>query len=514
VEHETMHSARDVDDIELRHAEIRDVFLEISSMLADAINAIPERTHSGATKGELERLLPPAAPAHGGGADALRTLVHEIYLPHIRNYRHPLHYGHQRPAPLAATVIADLAANAFNPTVTMLEAGPISVTIERRVMDWFRQLAGFPAGSRGTLLNGGTESILTALLAARDRGGVGRILGSQDTHYSVARAAHVLGLPSDALVRIPVDPCGRADIPSLQRTATRIHSSGERIMAVVANAGSTANAAFDDLTAMAAVAKNYGAWFHVDGSHGASALLSPRLRPKLQGVEYADSLSWNPHKLLWVASPCSILIVRDPSKLVAALAPGMETASYVIPPAGAHDRGAAPEDDPLRFTIACTRYFSALRLCAAMMVYGTAGLGKRIERAHDLAWDLYKRLDSASDFHVHSEPELNMVCFRHVPIAREMSTGELNLHNQAIRERLAAGTDAYVTGVELGDRYWLRAQIMSPNTTSWANARLLEFVRQAGDECRGALSQRISHAKESAHARDTTSECTTALDIL
>ena len=485
----------DRDDIELRDGEIREVFLEISSLVADAINAIPEKTHSGATKGDLEGLLPSAAPTDGGGVDALRTLVRDIYLPNIRNYRHPLHYGHQRPAPLAATVIADLAANAFNPTVTMLEGGPISVTIERRVMDWFRRLADFPTGSCGTLLHGGTESILTALLLARDHGGAGRILASEDTHYAVARAAHVLGLASDAWWKVPVDARGRVDLRSLQEAAKQIHSNGERIMAVVANAGSTANAAFDDLIAVAAVAKDYGAWFHVDGAHGASALLSQRLRSKLRGAEFADSLSWNPHKLLWVASPCSILIVRDASKLVTSLAPAMETASYVLPPDSAPnreatvpDREAPHEDDPLRFTIACTRYFSALRLCAALMVYGTAGLGRRIERTHDLARDLYRRLDAASDFQIHSEPELNIVCFRHVPAGREMSEQELNVYNRAIRARLAAGTDAYLTGVELRGRYWLRAQIMSPRTSSRANARLLELIRQAAETYEMELS--------------------------
>jgi glutamate/tyrosine decarboxylase-like PLP-dependent enzyme len=187
--------------------------------------------------------------------------------------------------------------------------------------------------------------------------------------------------------------------------------------------------------------------------------------------------------------------VRDPSKLVASLALTMETASYVLPPGSAPnreatvpDREAPHEDDPIRFTIACTRYFAALRLCAALMVYGTAGLGRRIERTHDLARDLYQRLDSSSDFQIHSEPELNMICFRHIPAGREMSEQELNVYNQAIRERLAAGTDAYLTGVELRDRYWLRAQIMSPNTSSQANSRLLELIRQAGEKCGLALS--------------------------
>jgi L-2,4-diaminobutyrate decarboxylase len=491
--------AEDTVDIELCAEEIRRVFQEISSEVANAINRIPAKTHSGAATAELERLLPSTAPAQGGGADALRTLVRDIYLPHIRNYRHPLHYGHQRPAPLAATVIADLAANAFNPTVTMLEGGPISVTIERRVMEWFRQLAGFPLGSCGTLLHGGTEGILTALLAARDDRGPGRILASEESHYAVARAAHVLGLAPDALWRIPADSRGRVSLSLLEQAARHIRSNGGRVMAMVANAGSTANGAFDDLIGMASIAKEYGAWFHVDGSHGASALLSRRLRSKLLGVECADSLSWNPHKLLWVASPCSILIVKEPSKLLASLAPGMETASYVLPSAGVSNHQAAHGDDPLRFTLACTRYFAALRLCAALTVYGTDALGRRIERTHDLARDLCEQLAAASDFRIHSQPELNMVCFQHVPAGRKMSGRKLSSYNQTIRQRLAAGTDAYLTGVELGGRYWLRAQIMSPNTTPMSNSKLLELIRQAGDRHRIEPPD-TPHAEESAHA--------------
>lgn len=467
-------------DIELPSDELRRLFGEISTLVAEAIDTVPTKTQSGATVADLEALLPLSAPEAGGGGDAVRALVQDVYLPHIRNYRHPLHYGHQRPAPLAATVITDLAANAFNPTVTMLEGGPISVTLERRVMDWFRQLAGFPKEGCGTLLNGGAESVLTALLCARESVGPGRVLASGDAHYSVARAIHVLGLPPETLVGVPVDNAGRIDIRALHSAADEIAARGGHIMAVVANAGSTANAAFDDLASVGAVARKFSAWYHVDGSHGASVLMSPRLRSKLRGVEFADSLSWNPHKLLWVASPCAVLLVRDTGKLISALAPGTERASYVLPSvAAAHSIDERP--DPLRLTIACTRYFAALRLCAAILAYGTAGLGQRIERMHDLACDLFAKLNGASDFRCYAAPELNMVCFRHIP-REALSTHDVNEHNKAIRRDLAAGSQAYLTGVQLGEHYWLRAQVMSPNTDEKANARLLTLVRASAAE--------------------------------
>lgn len=462
---------------------------EAKTLLTEAVDVIAERIYrpSPVTVATLDRstidaILPAHAPQAGGGPARLREILLDEFLPLTRDYRHALHLGHQRPAPSVASLYADVAAAAFNPTVTMFEGGPYSVAVEGRVLAWMKELAGYPASSIATLVNGGAEATLTALMVARDRALAQghapadlRFLVGEHAHYTMARSRHILGLPPEALVTIAASDDLSMDIAALTREVHAVEAEGRAVMAIVANAGSTANGAFDNLTAIASIAQASGAWLHVDAAHGGAALLSARLRHKLTGIAAADSIVINPHKLFFVSAPCSILLCRRRADFAASLGVGLESASYVIPdPASL----AAAEDgeEPLRWTISCTRFFAAFRLYAAISTYGLDGLAARLEHVCDLAQFLHDHLERQPDFETLCRPAFNMVCFRYRGAAN--AEDALDDVNRRLRADLAAGPDAYLTGCVAKGSYWLRAQIMSENVDEISLASLPGLLRE------------------------------------
>jgi glutamate/tyrosine decarboxylase-like PLP-dependent enzyme len=468
---------------------------EMTALLREAAAAIVARiahpaaaTVPGLDRGAIEALLPDAPPRQGGGGARLRAILMDEFLPTLRDYRHPLHLGHQRPAPSFASLYADLAAAAFNPSVTMFEGGPYAVAVEGRVLAWMKKLAGYPDSAVATLVNGGAESNLTALMVARDlaiAAGAARddlvIMAGEHAHYSIARARHVLGLEAAALVAIPSRSDLSMDMAALAAAAARAHAAGRRIMAIVAAAGATANGAFDDLRSQRAIADRHGAWLHVDAAHGGAALLSPRLAPLVAGMAAADSMVIDPHKMFFVSAPCSVLLCRRRGPFAASLGVGLERADYVIPAPGDPAPGIAGDDvppdgdEPLRWTLACTRFFAAFRLYAAFLAYGLEGLAARVERCCALASDLAGILRGEGDFELLADPAFNMVCFRHLP----PGCADPDHHNRRLRAALAAGPEAYLTGCRARGAYWLRAQVMSPGTDRAALAALPGIIRRS-----------------------------------
>jgi glutamate/tyrosine decarboxylase-like PLP-dependent enzyme len=468
---------------ELAPAIARDLLMEAAQAIANRVFDPAPETVMLTDRAAIEAGLPRHLPRDGGGPARLRQILFDEFLPTLRDYRHPLHLGHQRPAPSFASLYADLAAAAFNPTVTMFEGGPYSVAVEGRVLAWMKELAGFAPDSIATLVNGGAEANLTALLVARDRALAAghdlsrlRLVLGEHAHYTLLRSRHILGLPPESLIVIPARRDLSMDVEALAACLDDLRQQASPVMAVVAAAGCTANGAFDDLAAIGALSAAAGAWFHVDAAHGGAALLSRQLKSRLAGLDLADSVVINPHKMFFLAAPCSVLLCRRRADFAASLDVGLESARYVIPDPAAL-ASIADGDEPLRWTLACTRFFAAFRLYAALSTYGAAGIAARIERSCDLARHLHDLIVEAPDFEVLTQPAFNMVCFRYRPAS--VPVRDLDDLNRALRHKIAFGSAAYLTGCVAWGAYWQRAQIMSENTDEAALNDLLPLLRHA-----------------------------------
>lgn len=423
----------------------------------------PQHTRGMLSRSEIAARLPEMVPARGLGVEKFLDFIEADYCPNLRNYRHPLHFGHQRPAPCFASLIADVINGATNSTVSVFEAGPISVAIERHVEVWLRGLFGVGSTAAMTFTNGGTESALTALLCAREKWFARNttrdlsdvyVIKGEHAHYCIERAAKTIGIPPNNILTVAADAAQRLCVHDLRRTIKRLEHGQSSILSVVGSSGCTATGSFDDLVKLRQACDQIGAWLHIDASHGGAAALMEGQKHQVYGLQLADSFQFNPHKMMWLSPPCACLMVRDQQDLRQALSNDLEDASYIVEP----NKVAGDEVEKLELTFACTRQFSALKVFAALYIYGTEGIARRIDHAVKTARLLAEVIERDERFQLLVEPEFNIVCFRPTGAAGRCKAV------RRLRREMAELNRAYLTGVEVQGQYWLRAQCTSENT--------------------------------------------------
>lgn len=394
-------------------------------------------------------------------APELRALIRDTadpiqaILDHSIQLHHPSYMGHQVCPPFPSAILGDLLISTLNQSTAVWEMSPIGTVIEQEVVRWLADRAGYPAESLGTAVSGGSAANLTGLLAARARwragGGEGMptILASADTHYSVARAASIMGI--DHVVKIETDERHRMSLDALR------HAMTPNVLAVVATAGSTATGAFDDLEQVREIARD--TWLHVDAAHGASVLLSERLKHLVRGLDRADSFSWDPHKMLWMPLSLGAILVRDGRWLRRAFE---ADAPYLF-----HAEREA--DNIGAVTIQCSKRADAIKLWLTLRMFGTEPFTAALEKVTDITRYLYERVVESSDFEPMHEPDFNIFCFRY------RGTDEQNLD---LRERLIRSGDAWITSTVLKGQRVLRVTMINPRTEREHVDAMLESVRR------------------------------------
>lgn len=411
-------------------------------------------------------LQPTLSPA--GLLEHLRDTI----LPSGLAIHHPRNLGHQVAPPLPMAALCDLAASLTNQAMAVYETGPAATLIERQVIRWLTALVGWESAD-GVLTSGGAQANLTALLAARQtmaewnvwqHGVAGgrplKILASEHAHYSIARAAGIMGLGAEAVIRVAADAAGRMDMAALIAAHRVACSTGAGVMAVIATAGCTPTGSMDPLAEIGAYCRQHDLWLHVDGAHGASALLSDTHSKKLHGIELADSVVWDGHKLLYMPAPVSAVLFRTAAHSFAAFA---QEASYLF-------QGHSSEEETYNTsyrTLECTKRMMGLKLWAAFSLYGAEGLGDLVDRVFASARLLADKLQAAPDFELLMPPQTNIVCFRY-------GSGD----QAGLRKALVESGSFHLTQVRLAGEIWLRTTIMNPLTAESDLDALLESVRQ------------------------------------
>ncbi len=417
-----------------------------------------------------ERLDLEALIGQGGLSGARLERFLADYLAASHHIQHPASMGHQVSVPHPAAILGGLVDVATNNPMAIYEMGPAAATVEFAVINWMLRKVGWqphpwpgrgdpdsPHGA-GVLTHGGSLAQLTALAAARAQAcpeawqeGVDpalAVVAPPDAHYSIARALGILGLGQRALIPAPCDELGRIAPEGLDATLKELEGQGRKIMAVTANAGCTAAGLYDDFSAIADVCEAHGVWLHVDGAHGASALLSPRYRHLLAGVERAHSLIWDAHKMMRAPGLCAAVLVRDHAWLDHAF---QQKASYLF-----HDKEQTGFDAISR-TIECTKAGIGTKFFFALAADGEQGMADYVESRYDLGREAARVIAGHPAFELACPPQANIVCFR---IRGTSDAGQLRL-----RKALLATGKVYVTTTEFAGSRWLRLALMNPATT-------------------------------------------------
>lgn len=444
-----------------------------------------------ATRGEGLPVLPWAPPAENVArfpgtfpeepTGELSSFMERV-LAHSHHLHHPRYVGHQVSSPLPMAALCDFVSALLNNGMAVYEMGPVSTAMEHNVVRWMAGQLGLPESAGGVLTSGGSAGNLTALLAARQAkagydawtggstaGPPLTVLVAETAHYCIARSTKVMGWGAGGVTPVPVDANFRLRPDALDGALTAAIRAGRRPIAVVASAGSTATGAFDPLDAVADFCARHGLWFHVDGAHGASAVLSPQFRGQVKGIERADSVVWDAHKMMMVPALVTAVLFREASRSSEAFA---QEASYLFQGQDTrrwHDVG-------LR-TLECTKEMMALKLYTCLSLLGTRLFSEYVTATFELSRRFAERLQASGDFEVAVTPDCNIVCFRHTP--QGLPPSEWDALQSRLREQLITRGDFYLVQTTLPKGVYLRTTIINPLTTDADLDALMEAVRRA-----------------------------------
>lgn len=484
--------------------EFRQIGHKLIDMLSNHLNQQTERQrpvinwHDPVTENtKWQQALPtqPTLDANGLLQQLEATILHNSLGVH-----HPRNMGHQVAPPLPIAALCDLVAALTNQAMAIYEAGPSATMLERQVAAWLCDLIGWQTHgvkSHGFLTSGGAQANLTALLAARQFTGQNiaktniwqdgiahhqlRILVSEHTHYSISRAAGIMGLGANAVIKIACDNNGGMDVNALKQAYQHCQQHNEIVMAVVATAGCTPTGSIDPLQAIGHYCNNENLWLHIDGAHGASALLSTKHKHMLAGIELADSVVWDGHKLLYMPAVVSAVLFKDAKNSYAAFA---QEASYLFTDgadSNAHEQEFSHEFNSSYRTLECTKRMMGLKLWATFSLYGTQGLGDLIDSVFEKTLFFADKISQHSDFELLMQPQTNIVCFRYMQMGLnniQLSAIELDQTQKNIRQKIVQSGAFHITQVEHHGKLWLRTTIMNPMTNAEDFDALLSLIKE------------------------------------
>jgi glutamate/tyrosine decarboxylase-like PLP-dependent enzyme len=400
-----------------------------------------------------------------------------LVLPYGAGNDHPRFFGWVNGGGTAAGILAELLVAVFNPNCGGRDHAAIEV--ERQVIAWAAEAAGFPPDTGGVLIAGSSMANMVAVLVARRAalgpevrsngvGGAGLVAYcSAAAHGCIPRAMDMAGLGTNALRLIPADTNHRMDIVALKAALAADRAAGLRPFLIVGTAGTVDTGAFDDLDAIATIAAHENIWFHVDGAFGATAAFSATFKPLLRGLERADSLAFDFHK--WAQAPydCGCVLVRDRGMQLATFA---QSLAYLE---GA-ERGIAGNPPwPRDLGPDLSREFRALKVWFTLRAYGAEGIGGVVENCCAVAQHLAARVRREKMLELLAPVALNIVCFRVAEGAADLN----NFNKELVADIQEAGLAAPST-TTIGGKLAIRAGVFNHRSTPEDADALVDGILQ------------------------------------
>src|SRR5438094_3314634 len=425
---------------------------------------------------EIRDGLDAALPAKGIDFDSLLKVFRETIVPFSRQNAHPRMFGYVQSPGTPIGAFADLLASNLNANLTIWRSAPAPVELERLTIDWIRQILGFNAEAGGLFVSGGSMANLAALAAARqtkyDSSGRLRIYASTETHFSISKAAALLGIGRENVRLVAVDERFKIRVDDLVAKITADLEAGYLPFCVVANAGTVNTGAVDPLAEIREIADRFQLWMHVDGSYGTFAVLAELAKKLFAGIERADSIALDPHKWLYLPVDVGCVIYREPELARAVFAHDAESSRIIGQQAdeafGFWDYGPA-----------LSRRFRALKVWMLLKGVGLDYLGEGIESNLACARHLESMVRASNDFEMVAPIELSIFCFRHVPAQlRNGSPQAIDAFNERLLIALQRDGSSYLSNATLGGRFALRGCVLNYRTTLRDMELLLDDLRR------------------------------------
>lgn len=390
---------------------------------------------------------------------------------------HPHYIGHQVTPSAPITALTGMISSLLNNGMAVYEMGMSPSAIERVVTDVLCKKIGFDANSGGFITSGGTLANLTALLTARkvileadiwNQGSKQQlgIMVSEQAHYCVDRAAKIMGLGEQGIIKIPTTTDFRMDTALLEEQYIKAKKKGIHIFAIIGSAPSTATGMFDDLQEIADFAKSKQLWFHVDGAHGGAAIFSPKYKSLLKGIDQADSVVIDGHKMMMMPALTTALLYKKSAHTNVTFS---QKADYLLTESELEDWCNSGKK-----TFECTKTMMSIHWFTLLKLYGEEVFDAYVTHLFDMGAQFAKIIESHSKFEVAVTPMSNIVCFRYMD--ENASLEAQNKQNETIRQALLEDGEFYIVQTKLRGVHYLRVTVMNPFTTELHFKNLLDKI--------------------------------------
>jgi glutamate/tyrosine decarboxylase-like PLP-dependent enzyme len=457
--------------------EIRAWGDSVIEFMADYLGGLRDRgVYRHTSSREIRSGLDATLPTKGTDFDQLLKVFRETIAPFSRQNAHPRMFGYVQSPGTTIAAFADLLASTLNANLTVWRSAPAPVELERLTIDWIRQILGFNAEAGGLFVSGGSMANLIAIAMARQTKGCSsgrlRIYASSETHFSIEKAAALLGIGRENVCHVAVDERFKIRVDDLVAKIGADLEAGYVPFCVVANAGTVNTGVVDPLAEIRETAHHFQLWMHVDGSYGAFAVLADSARKLFAGMEQADSVALDPHKWLYLPVDVGCVIYRDPEAARAAFA---HEAEYTRMFGEEADEAFVCWD----YGPELSRRFRALKVWILLKGVGLDRLSEAIESNLACARHLESMVRASDDFEMAAPVELSIFCFRHVPgRLRNESPKAIDAFNERLLVALQRDGSSYLSNATLGGRFALRGCVLNYRTTLRDMEILLDDLRR------------------------------------
>ena len=470
----------------MNHEAFRAHAHQLADWMADYFEHISEYPVKPKVKpGEIKAQLPDSAPRHGEPFESLMADFEQIILPGMTHWQHPQFFGYFPASRSAPSVLAEMLTAAMGAQCMIWQTSPAAEELEERIMEWLRDMLGLPSDWSGVIQDTASTATLAALITAREKasdwevlksgfynGPKLRVYATAQAHSSILKDVRIAGFGEENLVMIPVDEA-YAMIPGALESAIQADlACGFKPACVVAAVGTTSSTAIDPLRPIGEICRRYDVFLHVDAAYAGAALLLPEMRWISDGIEFADTFVFNPHKWMFTNFDCTTYFVKDKTALLRTFS--------ILP-----EYLKTPEDHLVNnyrdWGIPLGRRFRALKLWFVIRTFGVEGLQDKIRNHIAYGQKLAEIIQESDTFELMAPVPLNLVCFRFHPPG-SWTDGQLDRLNEKILLQLNQSGKILLTQTRLNGRYVMRL-VAGQTDTTWEDVKTgWDFICQSAEQ--------------------------------